>query len=76
MRNHDLSNRSFFHLLKTYMEVFNRSPSFEEIKTFTGLESNMSVGYHLKRLEEKGIIEYTTKSDIKTNIKIKEKNKE
>lgn len=76
MRNHDLSNRSFFHLLKTYMEVFNRSPSFEEIKTFTGLESNMSVGYHLKRLEEKGIIEYTTKSDIKTNIKIKEKNNE
>ena len=58
------------------MEVFNRSPSFEEIKTFTGLESNMSVGYHLKRLEEKGIIEYTTKSDIKTNIKIKEKNNE
>ena len=76
MRNHDLSNRSFFHLLKTYMEVFKRSPSFEEIKAFTGLESNMSVGYHLKRLEEKGIIEYTTKSDIKTNIKIKEKNNE
>ena len=58
------------------MEVFKRSPSFEEIKAFTGLESNMSVGYHLKRLEEKGIIEYTTKSDIKTNIKIKEKNNE
>ena len=58
------------------MEVFNRSPSFEEIKAFTGLESNMSVGYHLKKLEEKGIIEYTTKSDIKTNIKIKEKNNE
>lgn len=76
MRNHDLTNRAFYHLLKAYMEVFDKSPSYEEIKAFTGLESNMSVGYHLKRLEEKGIIEYTTKSDIKTNIKIKEKNNE
>lgn len=76
MRNHDLNNRAFYHLLKTYMEVFDKSPSYEEIKAFTGLESNMSVGYHLKKLEEKGIIEYTTKSDIKTNIKIKEKNNE
>lgn len=76
MRNHDLNNRAFYHLLKAYMEVFDKSPSYEEIKAFTGLESNMSVGYHLKKLEEKGIIEYTTKSDIKTNIKIKEKNNE
>ncbi len=76
MRKHDLTNRSFYHLLKAYIEVFNKSPSYEEIKTFTGLESNMSVGYHLNRLEEKGIIEYSTKSDIKTNIRIKEKNNE
>lgn len=76
MRNYDLNNRAFYHLLKSYMEVFDKSPSYEEIKAFTGLESNMSVGYHLKKLEEKGIIEYTTKSDIKTNIKIKEKNNE
>ena len=76
MRNYDLNNRAFYHLLKAYMEVFDKSPSYEEIKAFTGLESNMSVGYHLKKLEEKGIIEYTTKSDIKTNIKIKEKNNE
>jgi SOS-response transcriptional repressor LexA len=76
VRKHDLTNRSFYHLLKAYIEVFNKSPSYEEIKTFTGLESNMSVGYHLKRLEEKGIIEYSTKSDIKTNIRIKEKNNE
>ena len=76
MRNHDLNNRAFYHLLKSYMEVFDKSPSYEERKAFTGLESNMSVGYHLKKLEEKGIIEYTTKSDIKTNIKIKEKNNE
>lgn len=76
MRKHDLTNRSFYHLLKAYIEVFNKSPSYEEIKTFTGLESNMSVGYHLKKLEEKGIIEYSTKSDIKTNIRIKEKNNE
>lgn len=72
MRNNNISNRLFYKLLKQFMATFGRSPTYEEIMTFTDLTSYESVRYHLNKLEKQGIIEYETSSMLQTHIKLKE----
>lgn len=72
MRTTNLSNRTFYSLLVKFMEVNGRSPTFQEIEMFTGLEGLEAIRYHLEKLQDEGKIEYKTIKILKPKIRIKE----
>lgn len=69
MRNYDMTNKRFYVLLKTFYEVFGRTPTIEEIEAYTELPKN-AIDYHLYKLNRLGKIELYSKQ-IKF-IRIKE----
>lgn len=56
MRNNNITNKAFYKMLKTFIEVNGYIPSVREIGAYIGLNSPSSVQYHLYKLEKLGKI--------------------
>lgn len=50
-----------YYIIKDFIEQKGYSPSFREIARLNGNNSVATVQYHLKRLRDKGYIEYSDK---------------
>lgn len=55
-RENNITNKAFFHLLKTFMKTNGYTPTIRELGEYVNLNSPASIYYHLTKLEEKGKI--------------------
>lgn len=60
MRSYDMTNKRFYVLLQGFYGVYHRTPTIEEIESYTELDIN-AINYHLKKLEKLGKIKLYTK---------------
>lgn len=55
-RESNLTNNGFYLALKRYIETNGYVPTIREFGDFVGLNSPATVLYHLRELEQKGLI--------------------
>ena len=63
-----MTNKRFYHLLKEFYKVFDRTPTLEEIEGYTDLPEKV-IKYHLKKLESKGKVELFKRTIIQIKLK-------